>query len=420
MFEYIEAEESLISCLMMRGDAIEDIYGQLSAEMFESGVLGKAYMEYSKAFDEKRELAIDELFQRMSAAGFEDYEINDAIARCAGKSAMAYQIKSYANVIQNHFKKKQIDKILGSMEIKDGNVDEQIDKIMSELDGVRGGKKNEGHTVADIAKEYGDRYFKDRENTLILLNEEGIDNLTGGFEGGDLIILGARPSVGKSALAAQWSWEFARQGLKVGYYNCEMQESALLERFIAAKTAISVTRVRLAKAFVNDEEARYRKAMEELLKQDKITIFTGAKTVNEIRNDMRHYKFDIIIIDYLQLLIVDDRYRGNRAAEVSELSQAIKRLAMDFKIPIIALSQLNRVSEGRQTKEPQLSDLRESGSLEQDASIVFFLWNKDETDRSLKGFKTSKSRYGIVDRYDLIFDGSKMSFKPECKATPFD
>lgn len=420
MFEYIEAEESLISCLMMRGDALEDIYGVLSAEMFESGALGRAFMEYSKAFDEKRELTIEELMQRMSAAGFENYEINDVITRCAGKSAMAYQIKSYASVIQNHYKKRQIDKILGSTEIKDAEIDEQIDKIIGDLDSLRSGRVSEGHTVADITREHSERYFKDRDDTLILLNEDGIDSLTGGFQGGDLIILGARPSVGKSALAAQWAWEFARQGLTVGYYNCEMQEAALLERFIASKTGISITRIRLAKAFLNDEEQRYRKAVDELSKQDKIIIFTGAKTVSDIRKDMRHYKFDIIIIDYLQLLIVDNRYKGNRVAEVAELSQSIKSLAMDFNIPIIALSQLSRASESRQTKEPQLSDLRESGSLEQDASIVFFLWDKDETDRSQKGFKTSKSRNGLVDRYDLLFDGATMSFKAESKATPFD
>ena len=219
MFEHIEAEESLISCLMMRGDALEDIYGVLSAEMFESGTLGRAFMEYSKAFDEKRELTIEELMQRMSAAGFEDYEINDAIARCAGKSAMAYQIKSYASVIQNHYKKRQIDRILGNADIKDADIDEQIDKIIGELDSVRGGKTSEGHTIAQITSRYKDTYFQDGENNLITLGDESIDNLTGGFQGGDVVLLGARPACGKSALATQWAEQLSRSGKNVGFYN---------------------------------------------------------------------------------------------------------------------------------------------------------------------------------------------------------
>lgn len=416
----IEAEESLISCLMMRGDALGDIYGQLSAEMFESGVLGKAYMEYLKAYDEKRELTLEELMLRMSAAGFEDYEINDAITRCAGKSAMAYQIKSYASVIQNRFKKRQIDRILGGLEIKDADVDEQIDKIMSELDGIRGGKVTEGHTIAQIAQQYSGDYFKDHENNLILLGEEKIDNLTGGFQGGDLVVIAARPSIGKSALAAQWAWDLAQQGLKVGYYNLEMQERAVLERFLASKSGIEVTRIRLALKFLNDEEERYKKAVEELSKQENIILYTGAKKVSDIRKDMREQHFDIVFVDYLQLLTPDGRYQGNRAAEVGQISRDLKELAMSFNTVIVGLSQLNRASEGRQTHEPNMADIRESGSIEQDASIIFILWNKKEDSRSEKGFKTEKSRNGICSRCDLIFDGSHMRFTVEGEETPFD
>jgi len=420
MFEHIEAEESLISCLMMRGDALEDIYGVLSAEMFESGTLGRAFMEYSKAFDEKRELTIEELMQRMSAAGFEDYEINDAIARCAGKSAMAYQIKSYANVIQNHYKKRQIDKILGSLDIKDADVDEQIDKIVSELDGVRGGRESKGKTVAEITKEYKDIYFHDTEDKLIVLDDESIDNLTGGFQGGDIVLLGARPGCGKSALATQWADYLASTGIKVGYYNLEMQERACFERFIASKSGIETTRVRLAKRFLNDEEARYNKAVAELEKQENLILFTGAKKVSDIRNDAREYKFGIIIIDYLQLIIADNRYQGNRTAEVGEVSRQLKQIAMDYDIPLICLTQLNRASEGRQGKEPLLSDLRESGSLEQDASIVFLLWSCNEEDRSEKKLKVEKSRNGKTGVVNMTFDGSHMRFISESKETPFD
>lgn len=420
MFERIEAEESLIGCLLSDNNSIEKVYGILSPEMFESGVLGAAYHEYQKAFDEKRSLTLVELKQRMEGIGYKDYEINDSLMKAATSGSMSFQISGFANAILNHWKKRQIDKILGSTEISEADVDGQIDKLIGDLDGLRGGSVSKGHTVAEIANQYSEDYFCDKDKNLILLGDEEIDNLTGGFQGGDIILLGARPGCGKTALAMQWAWQFSAQGLKVGYYNCEMQEAAILERMISSKSGLSTTRIRLAKAFLNDEEERYRKAVDELSKQDRIIVFSGTKTVNDIRNDMREHNFGVILVDYLQLLSCGDRYRGNRVAEVGELSRSLKEVAMHFSVPIIALSQLSRASEGRNTREPQLFDLRESGSLEQDASVVFFLWDKDDTDHSKKGFKTSKSRNGVCGRNDLIFDGASMTFKPESKATPFD
>ena len=414
-----EAEESLISCLLSDSESIEKVY-TLEPQMFQSEVYGKVFYECKKAFDKHTELTLAEIKQKLQANGIKDYEIDDALERALNTSAMGFQAEGYGKAILNHYKKTCVDRILGTSLLKDAEIENQIDGLIDDLEKLRGGDVSSGKTVADLTKEYEDRYFCEKNNSLILLGEDGIDNLTGGFQGGDIVLIGARPGVGKSALATQWAWQFAKQGLRVGYYNCEMQEAACFERFIAAKTGISVTRVRLAKAFNNDEEERYRRAIRELSQQENIVLFTGAKKISEIRNDQRKYKFSIIIIDYLQLLFVDDRYSGNRAAEVQGLSLGLKRIAMDYKIPIIALTQLNRASESRANKEPQLFDLRESGSLEQDASTVFFLWNKSEEDTTQKGFKTAKSRAGTLDRYDLIFDGASMSFRSEHGNTPFD
>jgi replicative DNA helicase len=135
---------------------------------------------------------------------------------------------------------------------------------------------------------------------------------------------------------------------------------------------------------------------------------------------MRTAKYDLLIIDYLQLLIADDRYRGNRQAEVGFISSQLKAIAMDYQIPVIALSQLNRASEGRQNKEPTMGELREAGNLEQDASTIILMWNKNENDPSEKGLKVEKSRQGKTGRCDMVFDGAHMTFKPECEKTPFD
>ena len=420
MFERIEAEESLIGCLLSDNNSIEKVYGILSPEMFDSGVLGAAYHEYRKAFDEKRSLTIVELKQRMEGIGYKDYEINDSLMKAATSGSMSFQISGFANAILNHWKKRQIDKILGSTEISEADVDGQIDKLIGNLESLRAGQSTDAETVAEITEKYKDCYFIDRNKPSAKLNVEDLDSLIGGFEGGDLILIGARPAVGKSALVTQWAEMFANLGLRVGFYNLEMTSKQMYERFVAAKSGIEITRIRMATRFHNDEEERYRKAVEELEKQDRLFISTGAKKVSDIRADMRTAKYDLLIVDYLQLLIADERYRGNRQAEVGYISSQLKAIAMDYSIPVIALSQLNRQSEGRQNKEPTMGELREAGNLEQDASTIILMWNKNENDPSEKGLKVEKSRQGKTGRCDMVFDGAHMRFKPESEKTPFD
>ena len=119
----------------------------------------------------------------------------------------------------------------------------------------------------------------------------------------------------------------------------------------------------------------------------------------------------VIIIDYLQLLKAESTYRGNRAAEVGEISRAIKNLAMELNIPIIALSQLNRVSEMKETKEPTMAELREAGNIEQDASVIMLMWNLDSDDRTKKGCKIEKNRQGNTGKVVMRFNGDLMKFE---------
>lgn len=418
MYEAIEAEQSVISCLMQRPECIESVYNNISCEMFESGILGRAYLEYRKAYDSRKELTIIELHQNL-AADYPSYEIEQALKDCAMMQALPYQINGFATAVVNHYKKTCIDAILQRTEIKDATVDEQLDKMIAELESLHGGSKSEGHTVMKITELYKNDYFCGEKKPLVYLDVEEIDSMTGGFQGGDVVLLGARPSVGKSALAMQWAEAFAKQGKKVGYYNLEMQERSLFERLVASKSGLEITRIRRATKFNNDEEERYGYAIDELEKQENIVLFTGAKSVADIRKDQREYKFDIIIIDYLQLLSVDNRYQGNRAAEVGELSRNLKMLAIYYDIPLLCLSQLNRGSETRSTKEPTMADLRESGSLEQDASIIFLMWNPDPADRSRKMLKTEKSRSGTCGTVELAFSGSMMRFDLADNIAPF-
>ena len=140
-----------------------------------------------------------------------------------------------------------------------------------------------------------------------------------------------------------------------------------------------------------------------------VIISTGSKTVGEIRAESRHQRFDVIIIDYLQLIKSDRRF-ANRASEVGDISKSVKALATELNVPIILLSQLNRASETKDTKEPTMSELRESGDIEQDASNIILLWNVSES-RKYKGLKVEKQRQGENMKEGLKFYGEHMRFE---------
>lgn len=418
MYEAIEAEQSVISCLIQRQESIETIYNMVSPEYFDDAVLGAMYHEYRKAFDEHKELTLVQLKQNLQSQ-FQDYEIDETMRNCAMMTAMPFEIGGYAEAVSNHYKSGCVSALFSRTQIHDATVNEQIDRLILELQSLQTNVSSNAHTVAEIAEEHKGEYFIDRDKPSARLNVEDLDNMIGGFEGGDLIIIGARPAVGKSALVTQWAEMFASYGLKVGFYNLEMTEKQVYERLVAAKSGIETTRLRMATRFHNDEKERYESAVTELLNENTLYISTGAKKVSDIRADQRKMKYDIIIIDYMQLLLADRRYQGNRAAEVGEISRQLKAIAIDYDIPVIALSQLTRSSELRAGHEPTMAELRESGNLEQDASVIILMWNLDDNDRSKKGLKVEKSRQGKTGRCDMDFDGAHLRFTPENDVAPF-
>lgn len=418
MYEALEAEQSLVSCLIQRQEAIEEVVDMVSPEMFDVACLGGIYYEYRKAFDDRKSITLVELKENLKIQ-FTEEEIAETMRTCLASDGLPYQIRNYAEVIVRHFKKTMVESIFSRTELQDATIETQIDSIIGDLEMLQGGDVSEGFTIAQLAEMYEGDYFTDKEKNLIFLDVDQIDSLTGGFEGGDIILLGARPAVGKSSLGAQWAEMFAKQGKKVAYYNLEMQGRACYERFVAAKSGIEIQRIRRATTFHNDEKERYMSANEELKQQTGVTIYNGSKRVSDIRKDVRKTKPDVVFVDYLQLVIVNDRYKGNRVAEVGQISHELKAVAMDYDIPVICLVQLSRAVEMRREHKPILADLRESGDLEQDASIVMFLYDTNEDDRTEKMLSVAKSRQGALGDIELHFNTSKIRFELAENVSPF-
>ena len=208
-----------------------------------------------------------------------------------------------------------------------------------------------------------------------------LDNLTSGLQKADLIILAARPSMGKTAFALNIATNAAKAGGKALIFSLEMSEELLSERILSTEALVEIKKMR--EGTIDDED--WTKIADAVLRLDKLDIMiddTPGISALEIKNKCKRVKMekglDLVVIDYLQLMTFEGRAE-NRQQEVSALTRYLKQLAREIECPIIVLSQLSRAVESRKAdeKKPVLSDLRESGSIEQDADIVMFLYRED-------------------------------------------
>lgn len=266
---------------------------------------------------------------------------------------------------------------------------------------------------------------KDKELTGITTGFKKLDTITGGLQPGGMYIVAARPSVGKSAFMGKMVFNAAKQGLYVGVISLEMTDNQITARISSLATDIEYWRI-YRNRMVDEAQAEHFYKQTEVLSQFPIMVSdkTGVD-ISEIKAKIarlrRKSKIDVLYIDYLQLLDTDEKARNtNREQQVSQISRGLKLLAKDYSIPIVVLAQLNRVSEQAGDKKPKLHNLRESGSLEQDADGVIFIHRdymsgikEDENNNSTQDqadIIIAKWRDGEVTEYKIGFDGAKMKF----------
>ncbi len=404
------AEQNVIGSLLMDMSCMDEIYNLLAPEMFASELLGRIYLEFQRGYDNRYPVNMVVLEQKLQSY-IPSHLLLEELGRCAAQTMTSALIKTYADAVAKDYKARRLESILGSVKASPDRIDEQIGQLSEELEALLGNREAKPKTLAEVARENKGRYFAEDAAPKINTGFPKLDGLLGGLEGGDMIVIGARPAIGKSAFVTQIASFLSGQGKRVGFYNLEMQEKQVYERFVVSESGIGLTRLRRATNFLGDEKERFRRANETLEKKDNIVLMTGSRTVSGIRSESRHMGYDVIIIDYLQLLKPDKDYRGNRYAEVGAVSRAIKELAMELDIPVVALSQLNRTSEIKDTKEPTMAELREAGDIEQDASVIMLLWNLSQGDPSKKGCKIEKQRQGRTGKVVLKFNGDLMRFE---------
>lgn len=263
---------------------------------------------------------------------------------------------------------------------------------------------------------------KEYENDMVLSGYRELDEVIHGLGRGALIIIAARPSIGKSTFALNIASNVSESGKKVAFFSLEMGYDQLVTKIFASESSISMTKL-ISGELSNDEMSKL------LITKNYISEFPlffdddSNNELNEIKAKCQQLKreenLDLIVIDYLQLLSIGGSGNMNRVQEVGKISRGLKVMARSLNVPIIALSQLSRSvdKQDRADKTPNLSDLRESGSIEQDADIVMFLHRDKVTDENAKSFRSSKTdliiaknRNGETKKLKLIFNGAHSKF----------
>jgi replicative DNA helicase len=239
-----------------------------------------------------------------------------------------------------------------------------------------------------------------------------LDDTLAGMQKSNLIVLAARPGIGKTSFALNIAQNVAvKYKRPVGFFSLEMSKEELVDRLLVSQADIDAWRLKTGKL---DEEdfTKLSNAMGELAEAPLYIDDTPALSILEMRTKARRLQveagIDLLIVDYLQL--ARSRQLENRVQEVSEITQGLKNLARELKIPVIAISQLSRAVEQRGTRKPQLADLRESGSIEQDADVVMFLWREAEDKQEDVVLDIAKHRNGPLKTINLFFRGDRIKF----------
>ncbi|MEN3012866.1 MAG: DnaB-like helicase C-terminal domain-containing protein [Dictyoglomus thermophilum] len=358
-------------------DTEDDIfYDDLNREIF------KCIKEMHPYVDGKIDTVI--LLEKLKEKGIkgEKYllegKLLDILYRFVSPKVLPYHINTLKKLRIKRRLFELSKKIIAMIE-DDTDLNEDIKKIEEELIELQ--KKYNEKKLSHIKEDLAEVYNNIGEKIVPIKTIKDIDEITGGINKGEFIIVGARPSVGKSALLINLAYILSKDK-NIAFFSLEMSKKEIIYRLISLISQVPLYRLKTAD--ISDEEMdRIKNACIEISQLNIYLCDNSSIKISEIYNEIKFsdVKFDIVFIDYLQLLQKEGKAE-NRVSEITKISRDIKVMARDLDIAIIVASQLNRNVENKVEKRPQLSDLRESGSLEQDADQVWLLFREDYYDKS--------------------------------------
>ncbi|OQY37157.1 MAG: replicative DNA helicase [Candidatus Cloacimonetes bacterium 4572_65] len=419
----INAEAAVLSAMMLDNVAASRALTELEDKFFYRTAHRIIFEAMKELYRESIEIDLVTIIDRLT-------RINklDKIGGVAYVNEVSDVVLSTAN-IEYHIKIVTEKAVLRELIVTSNNI---IENCYSAEDDVADIIDSAEQMIYDVTNRTNTSYFKDigaiMGDTLNAIHEvassktavagtstgyHDLDRMTGGFKPGQLIILAARPAMGKTALALNIAFNAVMyNNQKVAIFTMEMASEELLVRVLAAASEVPMDA--MIKGFGMTEEKMSRVTNYAMMLSEKKLYIddTGTNSPLDMRAKLRRLKaeikgLDLVLIDYLQLMS-SKRFKDNRQQEIAEISRSLKILAKELHIPVIALSQLNRGLESREDKRPKLSDLRESGAIEQDADLVMFLYrdeyyHEDTADKGIAEVIIGKNRHGAVGTSRLLF-----------------
>lgn len=427
----IDAEQSVLGGLMLNNDAWFDLVEIVKGTDFyrtQHQIIFEAMMDLANADEPLDAVTVSERLRSqglLEKAGDVTY-----LAELAESTPGPGNVLAYAKIVRERSVMRQLigaaNKIADAAFSPDGRdsaaLVELAEKVVFE---IAENRSNEGgpEKIAPLLS-------KAVEKVEFLYNTKGaitglatgfteIDKKTTGLQSSDLVILAARPSMGKTALAINIAEHAVMSGKKVLVFSMEMPAEQIVMRILSSLGRIDQTRLRTGE-LQDDDWTRFTGAVSQLRDKQLYIDDTPALTPGDIRARSRRVAreaggIDMIVVDYLQLMRTADKAES-RAGEISEISRSLKALAKEMRCPVLALSQLNRSLESRPDKRPMMSDLRESGAIEQDADVILFIYrdevyNEDTEDKGIAEIIIGKQRNGPIGKVRLSFIGNLTKFE---------
>ncbi len=417
----INAEQSVLGSIIQDNSSF-DLIHSLQASAFYDGVNADIFRAITSMMAEQKPidvLTIAEFLDskgKLSSVGGLSYI--GSLAQSIGTSA---NIKRYAEMVQEKATLRNLMAAINSIQQdinNPGDIAVKLERAQSAIMAItETTQTSDPQFVGDILPGRFERYDALMQGEIKTIGTGLIDldgKIGGGLESGALIIIAARPAMGKSALAVQIAEHISNSNGAAIIFTCEMPNAQIVDRLVSSHSRISSDKLRSGK-FTDDDLTRLTVGSQKV-KALNVLVDDKAFTINSIaskaRTVKRKYGLNIIVVDYIQLL---DGMGDNREQQVASISRGLKKLAIELDVPVIALSQLNRGLEQRSNKRPVMSDMRESGAIEQDADLILALYqdekyNPDSLDKGTAELEILKNRSGATGRIRMTFIGEITRF----------
>ena len=425
----LEAEKSVLGAVLIDSGAMNLVVEFLKPEHFYDPAHKQIYSSMLTLFEKQQPIDVVTLQDALKK--------EDGLKKIGGKSYLAdlintvptsAYIEHYGQIVKNHYVKRKLielsSRIVERAFDQKGDVKKLLDEAEVEIFALSQQHLHRDFIeLKDILAESFERLeeFMKKGTHLrgVPTGYPDLDNKLAGMQDSNLLILAARPGIGKTTLALNMALNTAiKEKLPVGFFSLEMSKEELVDRLLVGQADIDAWRLKTGR--LSDED--YKKLTEAMGELSEAPIYiddTPGLSILEMRTKARKLKLEkdikLLIVDYLQLANAG-RMIESRVTEVSFISQGLKNLARELRIPVLAVSQLSRAVEQRGTRKPQLADLRESGAIEQDADVVMFLYHEAESEDLLDQNKRlvklyiAKHRNGPTGELDLMFRGDRVKF----------